>query len=70
MQKDEVEDTVILEMSKKDFEYLKRCFVGFQDMLEMNRIFDESCARIKKKERRELERFTNKFILWGKGGQF
>ncbi len=66
MQKDEVDDTVILEMSRKDFERLKRCFGAFQDMFEVNRIFDESCARLGRGERKKLERFTDKFLRWTK----
>ncbi len=64
MQKDEIDDTVILEMSRDDFERLKRCFAAMQDVFEINRMFDESCARLGRGERKELDRFVDKFLAW------
>ena len=59
-------DTVILELSREDFEQLRICFKVLQDTFEINRIWDESCARLKKEERKELEKFSDKFLEWTK----
>lgn len=55
---------ITLKLSLQDFAKLKTCLFALQDLFKINRLFDDSCARIPKAERASLDSFVDNFSNW------
>ena len=57
-------EQITLKISTQDLPKLKNCLTTLQDLLEINRLLEDSCAKIPKTERNNLENFIHQILQW------
>jgi hypothetical protein len=50
--------TITITVDQDDLRILKMVLIALEDLFEINTIFDESCAKLNKKKKHELNKFV------------